>query len=72
MATGYATVNLGFIAAKPEKKTTFMDYLLKAEAWLDRRSTSRALYTFNDRDLADIGLSRADVEGLNADAKLVL
>jgi uncharacterized protein YjiS (DUF1127 family) len=71
MATGYATVNLGLIAAKPEKKTTFLDYLLKVEAWLDKRSSGRILYTFDDRDLADIGLSRAGVEGLNADAERI-
>ncbi len=69
MATGYATVNLGFVTAKPERKISFLDHLLKVEAWLDRRASSRALYTFNDRELADIGLSRADVEGLNADAE---
>lgn len=67
MATGYATVNLGFAAAKPEKKVNFLDYLLRLEAWLDTRTSSRALYSMTDRDLADIGLSRADVEGLNAE-----
>ena len=66
MVTAYTTVNLGFITAKPEKKITFLDYLLRFEAWLDRRASSRTLYSLNDRDLADIGLSRADVEGLNA------
>lgn len=65
MAIGCTTVNLGFVDAKPEKKTVLLDYLVKLEAWLDRRTSSRALYTFNDRDLADIGLTRADVEGLN-------
>ena len=71
MATGYATVNLGYVAAKTEKKATFLDYLLKVEAWLDRHSSSRALYTMNDRALADLGLSRADVEGLNLDAEKI-
>ena len=65
MATGYATVNLGFVAAKPERKKTMLDYLLRFEYWLDTRSSSRELYRMNDHDLADIGLSRADVEGLN-------
>ncbi|QRM31787.1 DUF1127 domain-containing protein [Microvirga sp. VF16] len=40
--------------------------LLRFESWLDRRGTSKELYTMDDRALADIGLSRADVEGLNA------
>ena len=66
MATACTTVNLGFIDAKPEKRTTFLEHLLKLEAWLDRRASSRVLYRLSDRDLTDIGLSRADVEGLNA------
>lgn len=65
MATGCATVNLGFAAAKPERTTTMLDYLLRFEYWLDNRSSSRELYRMNDRDLADIGLSKADVEGMN-------
>lgn len=65
MATGYATVNLGFARAKPERKTTMLDYLLRFEYWLDNRSSSRELYRMNDRDLADMGLSKADVDGLN-------
>ena len=40
--------------------------LLRFETWLDRRKTSKELYGMDDRALADIGLSRADVEGLNA------
>jgi len=66
MATACTTVNLGFIDAKPEKRTTFLDHLLRLEAWLDRQASSRVLYDMSDRDLADLGLSRADVEGLNA------
>jgi uncharacterized protein YjiS (DUF1127 family) len=65
MATGCATVNLGFAPAKPERTTTMLDYLLRFEYWLDNRSSSRELYRMNDHDLADIGLSKADVEGLN-------
>jgi uncharacterized protein YjiS (DUF1127 family) len=66
MAIGCTTVNLGLIAAKPEKRTTFLEHLLRLEAWLDGRTSSRVLYRMSDRDLADIGLSRAEVEGLNA------
>jgi uncharacterized protein YjiS (DUF1127 family) len=39
--------------------------LLRYEAWLDRRRTSKILYELDDHALHDIGLSRADVEGLN-------
>jgi len=69
MATGYATVNLGLAAAKSDKrerKIALLPLLLRFEAWLDRRATRRALYGLDDHELADIGLSRADVERLNA------
>lgn len=42
--------------------------LLQFEAWLDARSSARALYAMNDRALADMGLSRSDAERVNADA----
>jgi uncharacterized protein YjiS (DUF1127 family) len=42
-----------------------MTLLLRYEAWLDRRRTSKILYELDDHALHDIGLSRADVEGLN-------
>jgi len=65
MAIGYAPVNLGYATAKHEKKSMLLPLLLKLEAWLERRESSRILYQLDDRELADIGLSRADVEGLN-------
>ncbi|WP_201862638.1 DUF1127 domain-containing protein [Microvirga soli] len=42
-----------------------MNLLLRYEAWLDRRRTLKTLYALDDHALHDIGLSRADVEGLN-------
>lgn len=68
MATACTTVNLGYVAAKPEKKSALLPFLLRLEAWLDRRAGSRILYRLDDRGLADIGLSRADVDGLNVDS----
>ena len=65
MATGYATANLGFHTAHRESRNTLLDLVLRYEAWLDRRRTSKILYELDDHALADIGLSRADVEGLN-------
>jgi uncharacterized protein YjiS (DUF1127 family) len=65
MATGYATANLGFHTAHRNHGHTLMNLLLRYEAWLDRRRTSKILYELDDHALADIGLSRADVEGLN-------
>jgi uncharacterized protein YjiS (DUF1127 family) len=65
MATGYATANLGFHTAHHNHGNTLMNLLLRYEAWLDRRRTSKILYELDDHALHDIGLSRADVEGLN-------
>jgi uncharacterized protein YjiS (DUF1127 family) len=69
MATGCATENLGFSTTKPVRKPArkgmLLQFLLRFEAWLDRRSSRRVLYQMDDRALADIGLSRADIEGLN-------
>jgi uncharacterized protein YjiS (DUF1127 family) len=66
MAIGHATANLGFYSTHRERRNTLLDLVLRAEAWLDCRRTSKVLYEFDDHALADIGLSRADVEGLNA------
>ncbi len=66
MAIGHATANLGLHTAHRERRTTLLEILLRFESWLDRRRTSKELYMLDDRALADIGLSRADVEGLNA------
>jgi uncharacterized protein YjiS (DUF1127 family) len=66
MAMGYATANLGLHTVRRERKNTLLQLLLGYEAWLDRRRTSKVLYELDDHALADIGLSRADVEGLNA------
>ncbi|RDJ19921.1 DUF1127 domain-containing protein [Bosea caraganae] len=41
--------------------------LLQLEAWLDARRSARALYFMDDRGLSDLGLSRSDVERINAD-----
>ncbi|WP_230531743.1 DUF1127 domain-containing protein [Microvirga roseola] len=65
MAIGYATVNLGSHAVKRERSLSPLQIVLKLEAWLERRRTARILYGLDDRALADIGLSRADVEELN-------
>jgi uncharacterized protein YjiS (DUF1127 family) len=65
MAIGYAAANLGFQSARRERKSTLLQLLLRVEAWLDARRNSKALYMMDDRELADIGLSRADVDGLN-------
>lgn len=66
MVTAFATVNLGsFTTTRASDKGAFLRLLLAFEAWQDRRANRRALYRMDDRALADIGLSRADVEGVN-------
>jgi uncharacterized protein YjiS (DUF1127 family) len=66
MATGIATVNLGSAFTLPRRRSgTMLRLLLAFEAWQDRRESRRALYRMDDRALADIGLSRAEVEGIN-------
>jgi uncharacterized protein YjiS (DUF1127 family) len=66
MAIGHATANLGFYRTHRERGNTLLEFVLRIETWLDRRRTSKVLYELDDHALADIGLSRADVEGLNA------
>ena len=66
MAIGYASANLGLNSTRRERRNTVLELLLRFETWLDRRKTSKELYGMDDRALADIGLSRADVDGLNA------
>jgi uncharacterized protein YjiS (DUF1127 family) len=43
--------------------------LLQLEAWLDARTSARALYSLDDSALSDLGLSRSDVERVNADVR---
>lgn len=40
------------------------DILNTFEAWRDRRSTANALSQLSDHELADIGLSRGDIDAL--------
>ena len=62
MAIGIATEFLGSHVSTPRGGGSLLRVLLKVEAWFDRRASQRALYRMDDRALADIGLSRADIE----------
>ena len=62
MALGTAAVNLFHAPAKPHGIGPLMGLLLKVEAWLDARANRRVLYSLDDRTLADIGLTRDDVD----------
>lgn len=45
---------------------SFLRMLLRLEAWLDARNSARSLYALDDCALSDLGLSRSDVERVNA------
>lgn len=73
MATAYATAHLGSTFVMPHRKSgRLLQLLLAFEAWQDRRASRRALYRMDDRALADIGLSRADAEGIGTAPSLSL
>ena len=65
MAIEYAAANLGLHSPSRDRKSALLQLLLRYEAWLDRRRTSRILYGMEAQALHDIGLSRAHVEGQN-------
>ncbi|WP_199086743.1 DUF1127 domain-containing protein [Bosea sp. ASV33] len=66
MFASHAIAGLSFSA--PRRDGRVLGLLLKLEAWLDARSSARALYAMDDRGLSDLALSRSDVERVNADA----
>jgi uncharacterized protein YjiS (DUF1127 family) len=62
MTSGTALVHLGPNNVHRPFSETLLAYLLRWEAWLDRRAGRRALQSMTDEGLADIGLSRSDLE----------
>jgi uncharacterized protein YjiS (DUF1127 family) len=62
MAFGITIANLRHSAATPIGSGRLMRLLLRVEAWLDARATRRILHQLDDRALADIGLTRDDLE----------
>ena len=65
MTAAHAVANLHFFTAAPRRKGWLLPVLLRVEAWFDDRASRRDLYRLDDHALADIGLSRADVERVN-------
>ncbi|KIT16459.1 DUF1127 domain-containing protein [Jannaschia aquimarina] len=51
-----------FRSVVPAPRGFFANLLAAALTWSDRRGTVRALRALTDRELADIGLTRGDVE----------
>ena len=70
MAIAVATENLCRTIDSPKasgrQNGWFLRLLLEVETWLDNRASLRALNRMDDRALADIGLSQADVERITA------
>jgi len=66
MFASHAIAGLSFSTSRRSGRV--LGLLLQLEAWLDARSSARALYAMDDRGLSDLGLSRSDVERVNADA----
>jgi uncharacterized protein YjiS (DUF1127 family) len=67
MTIATATANLCHSDESHRGRQGFLGLLLQLEAWLDARASRRALYRLDDRALADIGLSRADIDGGDRD-----
>jgi uncharacterized protein YjiS (DUF1127 family) len=61
MTSAHATANLSQIRRAETSAGGLFGLVLRIEAWFDRRATRRALYRLDDRALADIGLTRADL-----------
>lgn len=65
MAATLSVENLLPATKSAPRKIEWLQLLLKAEAWLDDRAGRRSLLRLDDEALADLGLSRADVERVN-------
>lgn len=54
-----------FDVIRPTAKfTLFRDMINSVVAWNDERQTRKALSGLTDRELSDIGLIRADIDGV--------
>jgi uncharacterized protein YjiS (DUF1127 family) len=62
MATAITAVNLCHQGAAPRQGGQWLRLLLRLEAWLDARASRRVLYLMDERALADIGLTRFDLD----------
>jgi uncharacterized protein YjiS (DUF1127 family) len=68
MGLAVATEDLRHFTSRPAPGGWFLRHLLLVEAWLDARESRLALYRLDDRALADIGLTQADLERVDAAA----
>ena len=61
MSLAIAKADLRQLTSRPRTSDWLMGHLLRVEAWLDARASRQGLYGMDDRALADIGLTRADL-----------
>jgi len=62
MTFASAIAHLGPTGERRHLAESVLAYVMRWEAWLDRRAGRRALHAMSDEGLADIGLSRSDLE----------
>jgi len=62
MAATLFVENLAPVTNRAPKRIAWLQLLLKVEALLDDRASRRALYRLDEAALADLGLSKADME----------
>jgi uncharacterized protein YjiS (DUF1127 family) len=55
----------------PAAKSRFLAMVLRVEQWFATRASARELYGLDESALADIGLSRADIEAVNQRASIL-
>ena len=55
--------NIAF-ATSSRKSNIFADMIAAFQTWNDTRATRKALNSLTDRELADIGLCRGDIESV--------
>jgi uncharacterized protein YjiS (DUF1127 family) len=62
MAFVNTAANLRYFTSAPRERGWFLHHLLRLEGWLDARASRRVLSRLDERSLADLGLSAADLE----------
>jgi uncharacterized protein YjiS (DUF1127 family) len=62
MTFGPAVADLRHFSTWQPRRRRLLDLLIRFEAWLDARASRRTLHSLDDRALADVGLSRSDLE----------
>ena len=65
MAATLSVENLVPVPARTPRGVNWLQLLIRVEAWLDDRASRRGLYALDEAALADLALSRADVERFN-------